>query len=181
MIHSLLKKVLFSLMLIGVAASAAAHTYFFGLTDININSDNKYIEIIHQFTAHDIENTLAEIKQEHFSPEHPNYNRYIQAYFEKHFILERNQKVIQLNWLGFEVKRGQLFVYQESTQESFLANLVVKNTILVDTYSKQINTVNYQDLTSPNILQGSLTYNQSNRVSIISAVKGLNIKKANIH
>jgi hypothetical protein len=181
MSDSLLKKVLFSLMLIGVAASAAAHTYFFGISDININNENKRIEIIHQFTAHDIENTLAEIKQENFSPEHPKYDQYIQAYFEKHFVIKRSHKVIQLNWLGFEIKRGQLFAYQESTHENFLANLVVKNTILVDTYPKQINTVNYQDLTSPNILQGSLTYNQSNRVVIIGAEKGLNISKANIH
>ena len=181
MINSLLKKVLFSLMLIGVAAPAAAHTYFFGITDININSQNKHIEVIHQYTAHDIENTLAELHQEHFSPEHPKYDQYIQTYFENHFTIKRNNQAIQLNWLGFEVKRGQLFVYQESTHANFLINLVVKNSILVDTYPKQMNTVNYQDLTSPNMLQGSLTYNQLTRVAIIDANKGLNINKANIH
>lgn len=51
--------------------------------------------------------------------------------------------------------------------ENFLANLVVKNSILVDTYAKQINTVNYQDLTSPNKLQDSLTYDQSLNVATI--------------
>lgn len=177
MINSFFKKVLISIMLIGVAASAAAHTYFFGLTDINLNSKNKHIEIIHQFTAHDIENTIAEIKQEHFSPEHPKYDEYLQAYFEKHFIMKRNNNAIQLNWLGFEVKRGQLFVYQESTHKNYLDNLVVKNTILVDTYPKQINTVNYQDLTSPNMLQGSLTYDRSLSVDVISTSDNMN--KAN--
>ena len=164
-----LKKTFISIMLIGVAASAAAHTFFFGMTEINLNSQNKHIEIIHQFTAHDIENTIAEIKQTHFSPEHPKYDQYIQAYFEKHFIIERNNKALQLNWLGFEIRRGQLFVYQESTRKNYLANLVVKNTILVDTYPKQINTVNYQDLSSPNKLQGSLTYNQSLNVAVIGS------------
>lgn len=177
MTNSFLKKVLISIMLIGVAAPAAAHTYFFGLTDINLNSQNKHIEIIHQFTAHDIENTIAEIKQEHFSPEHPKYDEYIQAYFEKHFIMQRNNNAVQLNWLGFEVKRGQLFVYQESTHKNYLDNLVVKNTILVDTYPKQINTVNYQDLTSPNMLQGSLTYDRSLSVDVISTSDNMN--KAN--
>ncbi len=166
------RKVLVSIMLIrialiGVAADAAAHTYFFGITEINLNSKTKHIEIIHQFTAHDIENTIAEIKQEHFSPEHPKYDQYIQTYFEKHFMMKRNNKAIQLNWLGFEVKRGQLFAYQESVGKNFLANLVLKNTILVDTYTKQVNTVNYQDLTSPNKLQGSLTYDHSLSVAVI--------------
>lgn len=162
------RKVFISLMLIGVAASAAAHTYFFGITEINLSGQTKHIEIIHQFTAHDVENTIAEIKQEHFSPEHPKYDQYIQAYFEKHFTIKRHNKDVKLNWLGFEIKRGQLFVYQESINENFLINLVVKNTILVDTYPKQINTVNYQDLISPTKLQGSLTYDQLQRVAIIS-------------
>jgi hypothetical protein len=174
-----LKKILISIILVGVAASAAAHTYFFGISDINLNSQNKHIEIIHQFTAHDIENTLAEIKQVHFSPEHPKYDQYIQAYFEQHFILKRNNKTVQLNWLGFEIKRGQLFVYQESTYKNSLANLMVKNTLLTGIYPKQINTVNYQDLSSPNKLQGSLTYDQSLSVAIISTGESLNSNNTN--
>lgn len=63
-----------------------------------------------------------------------------------------------MNWIGFEVRRGQLFAYQESVSENFLTNLVVKNTILVDTYVDQVNTVNYQDLSSANTVQGSLTF-----------------------
>jgi hypothetical protein len=171
MYNVVLKKILISIILVGVAASAAAHTFFFGLTDINLNSQNKHIEIIHQFTAHDIENTLAELKQEHFSPEHPMYDQYIQAYFEKHFSLERNNKAIQLNWLGFEVKRGQLYAYQESTTQNFLTDLVIKNTLLIDTYPKQVNTINYQDLTSAKPLQGSLTYDQSRRVNTITTTE----------
>lgn len=167
MANYLFKKIFISLMLIGAAASAVAHTFFFGITEININSQTKHIEIIHQFTAHDIENTIAEIKQEHFSPEHPKYDKYVQTYFEEHFLIKRQNQTIQLNWIGFEVKRGQLFVYQESNNENFLVNLVVKNTILVDTYPKQTNTVNYQDLTSPTKLQGSLTYDQLQRVAVI--------------
>lgn len=179
MFTSFLQKTFLVIILVGVAASAAAHTFFFGMTEINLNSQSKHIEIIHQFTAHDIENTIAELKQEHFSPEHPEYDQYVQAYFEKHFIIERNNKALQLNWLGFEIRRGQLFVYQESTHKNYLANLVVKNTILVDTYPKQINTVNYQDLTSPHKLQGSLTYNQSINIAIIGNDESLNINKAN--
>ena len=102
--NSLLRKVLLSLLLFGVVASAAAHTYFFGVTELNINSTSNHIEVIHQLTAHDIENAIAEIQQVHFSPEHPQYDEFIKDYIEEHFILERNNKIIEMKWIGFEIK-----------------------------------------------------------------------------
>lgn len=164
-------KILFSILLVGLAAPIAAHTYFFGVSDLIINQKSKHIEVIHQFTAHDIENAIAEINQISFSPEHPKYDELVQSYIEKHFTLQRDNKVINMKWIGFEIKRGQLFAYQESTTQKFLTNLVVKNTILVDTYVKQVNTVNYQDLNSISKKQGSLTFDHSLRVAIITANK----------
>mgnify|MGYP000325726386 CR=1 FL=1 len=169
--NSLLNKILLSVLLVGVAASAAAHTYFFGVTDLTINKTSKHIEVIHQFTAHDIENTIAEEEQVNFSPEHPQYDKLVQNYIEKHFSLQRDNKQIQMIWIGFEVRRGLLFAYQESMAENFLANLVVKNTILVDTYAKQVNTVNYQDFSSIDKVQGSLTFDLSSRVAVVMTNK----------
>ena len=166
-----MSKILLSILLIGVAASTAAHTYFFSVTELNINKTSKHIEVIHQLTAHDIENAIAEIQQVHFSPEHPQYDKLIQDYIEEHFTLERNNKVIKMKWIGFEIKRGQLFTYQESVYKNFLTNLVVKNAILVDTYVKQVNTVNYQSLSPTGIIQGSLTFDQSLKVAKITSSK----------
>lgn len=173
---AIFNKILLSILFAGAATSVAAHTYFFGVTDLTIGKSSKHIEVIHQFTAHDIENTIAEIKQANFSPEHPQYDEFIQSYIEKHFILQRDNKVIEMNWIGFEIKRGQLFAYQESVAENFLTNLVVKNTILVDTYAKQVNTVNYQDLSfaeksSTKKVQGSLTFDHSLKVATITSNK----------
>ncbi len=162
------KKILLSILLFGVAASSAAHTYYFGVTELNFNDKSKHIEVIHQFTAHDIENAIAEIQQVHFSPEHPQYNKFIQDYIEEHFVLEQNDTVIKMNWIGFEVKRGKFFAYQESVSKNHLTNLVVKNSILVDTYTEQVNTVNYQRLNSAGIVQGSLTFDQSLKIAMIT-------------
>lgn len=162
-----LNSILLSVILVGVAVPAAAHTYFFGFTELNINSKSKHIEVIHQFTAHDIENAIAEIKQVSFSPEHPQYDDFIKNYIEKRFVLEQNNHIVKMSWIGVEVKKGQLFAYQESFSESYLTNLLVKNTILVDTYVKQVNTVNYQDRSSANKIEGSLTFDQSVKMSII--------------
>lgn len=169
---ALISKILLSFLLVGLAASAAAHTYFFGVTEINLNKTSKHIEIIHQFTAHDIENTIAESKQINFSPEHRNYDQLIQTYFEKHFSLMRNDNELALNWVGFEVKRGQIFAYQESERVSTLSGLLVKNTILTNTYIKQVNTVNYQDFSlAPKFKhQGSLTFNNHQAIGKIEVL-----------
>lgn len=166
--HITMSKILFCILLMGFSQVSIAHTYFFGVTDIQVNKESQRIEVIHQLTAHDIENTIAETQQVHFSPEHPNYDELIQAYIEDHFVLTRDNNVIEMNWIGFEVKRGHLFAYQESTTKNYLTHLVVKNSILVDTYTEQINTVNYKSFTSTETIMGSLTFNQSVRAAIIT-------------
>ena len=160
-----------ALLLISAVAPATAHTYFFGVSELTINRQNQHIEVIHQFTAHDIENTIAELKQVNFSPEHPQYDQLIQWYIEQHFSLKRSNQIIDLTWIGFEVKRGQLFAYQESNSAQQLTNLQIKNTVLTHTYSEQVNTVNYQDLNSINKIQGSLTFDISSSVAIIKVNK----------
>lgn len=154
---------MFSLLLIGVTASAVAHKYYFGITELSINPKTQHIEIIHQFTAHDIENTIAETKQINFSPEHPKYDEYIKNYFEENFILEQNQKTISLTFIGLEVKVGKMFVYQESKSTHKLSNLVVRNALLINSFEKQVNSVNYDD----GILVGSLTFMQSHQIDKI--------------
>ena len=161
--HNIAYKIFFVLLLSGYGGFASAHKYFFGLTELSVNPNNQTIEIIHQFTAHDLENAIAEQKQEHFSPEHEKYDLYIKQYFDKHFQLDVHKKKISLTWVGLEIIKGKVIVYQEAPYKNKLLGIVVKNDLLVDTYSKQVNTVNYQD----SVLKGSLTFTESNGVAII--------------
>ena len=68
-----LAKRFFFLLLCGLAANALAHRYFFSITDLRLNENTQAIEVIHQITAHDIDNAIAENQQIHFSVAHPNY------------------------------------------------------------------------------------------------------------
>ncbi len=162
------------LVLLGFITPATSHTYFFGVSDLSVNPKTQQLEIIHQFTAHDIENAIAEIKQIHFSPEHKKYDAYVQEYIEQGFQLKNNHTQVELIWLGFEIKSGKIIIYQEANKknnsESFFSELVVKNTILVDTYPRQVNTVNYQgkDKQGKNIY-GSLTFDYKIKVVKITA------------
>jgi hypothetical protein len=154
-------------LLCGVALSSAAHRYFFGLTDLSVNPRTHNIEVIHQFTAHDIDNAIAEQQQIRFSAEHPEYEKLIQNYVEAHFQLidvqDNKKQPIKLNWIGLEVAKGNVYIYQEANFENFLSGLVVKNDLLIDTYPKQVNTVNYKNET----ISGSLTFSKSVKIAII--------------
>ncbi|NQZ86605.1 MAG: hypothetical protein HRT54_03380 [Colwellia sp.] len=168
--NSLFKSFIFCL-LCGVVLSSTAHRYFFGLTDLSVNPKNNNIEVIHQLTAHDIDNAIAEQQQIHFSPEHPAYEKLIQNYVEAHFQLidmrDNKQNVIKLNWIGFEIAKGNVYIYQEANFENYLSGIVVKNDLLVDTYPKQVNTVNYKDGT----IIGSLTFSTSVKTSKIAIIR----------
>ena len=166
MINTLLKLV--SILLFwGVTASAVAHTYFFGLTGLTLDESTNKIEIIHQFTTHDFENAIAESKQINFSPEHKEYEQLIQSYVEEHFILRYLNKNIKTQWVGVEVKRGNIFIYQEAHFKNYLAGLLVKNELLVNTYPKQINTLNFQD----SKIKGSLTFTALQKIMKIESIK----------
>jgi len=151
-------------MLSGAAFSLAAHTYFVGLSELSLNSSSNKIEVIHQLTAHDIENAIAEIKQIQFSPEHQSYERYIQTYVEEHFQLKHSEQAVALNWVGMELVRGKIIVYQEAPFKKLLDGLVVKNALLVNTYSKQVNTVNYRSAE----IKGSLTFTEVQKITKIT-------------
>lgn len=150
-------KLILGLILFGWASTALAHTFFSGLTELSINANSKKIEIIHQFTAHDVENLVAKQQKINFSPEHPKYEELIKQYFEQHFILRRNKNLIKLNWVGLEVRLGKIYTYQESSSGQYLSGLIITNNLLINTYPKQINTVNYQN----QMMKGSLMFSQS--------------------
>lgn len=166
MINKLYKRVSNSFLIIALCALAPfafAHTYFYGITDLSLNNTSNKIEIVHQLTAHDLENAIAETRQVSFSPEHEQYEAFIQLYVEDNFSLEHSGKLLTLNWVGFEVKQGQAFIYQEVPFENFLAGLLVKNELLVNTYSKQVNILNFQGSQT----KGSLTFNTLQKAIII--------------
>ena len=146
--------------MIGLSTNSFAHKYFVAITDLTINTINQQLEVIHTLSAHDIENEIAEKKQINFSVSHTRYEKYIYQYLAQHFEIKYKNIKVNLNNIGIERVKGKLVVYQESKKQSFLYGLLVKNDLLVDTYAKQINTVNYQD----SAIKGSLTFDKRHRI-----------------
>ncbi len=163
MLLSIAKRV-FVLLLCGLAANAVAHRYFFSISDLSLNDTTQSIEVIHQITAHDIDNAIAESKQIHFSVAHPEYENFIRQYLEAHFQLQYQDQVIPLTWVGFEINKGNVFLYQEAEYKHSLVGLTITNSLLIESYKKQVNTVNFHDKT----IKGSLTFNKSGTIKSIA-------------
>ena len=159
-----LAKRFFVLLLCGLAASALAHRYFFSITDITLNERTHSIEVIHQITAHDIDNAIAEEKQIHFSVAHPEYDNIIRQYVEANFQLEYQGQVLPLSWVGLEINKGNIFIYQETVFKHALLGLKITNSLLIEHYNKQVNTVNFHDKS----IKGSLTFDKSVIINHIS-------------
>ena len=60
----------------------------------------------------------------------------LKAYLEQHFQLNANHKKLILNGVGLELNKAKVTIYQSVNRQNFLSGLVVKNEILVDTYTK---------------------------------------------
>jgi hypothetical protein len=151
----------------GSIATASAHRYFFGITDLTLNEQSNHLEIVHQFSAHDLENLIAQQKNIKFSPEHPQYEALIADYFAHHFSIQTNNKIVKLNWIGFEFNQDLIVVYQESEYFDADTPVSITNTLLTNTYPKQINTVNYLIKNK----YGSLTFNSKTPVTKINLNK----------
>lgn len=154
-------------LICGVAASAAAHRYFFSITDFKLNTNAQSLEVIHQITAHDFDNAIAENKQIHFSSAHPQYDEYAKSYLEAHFQAYDKDQQIVLNWVGLEINKGNIFIYQEAPFNGKFTDIKIKNTILIDNYKQQVNTVNFRD----NTIKGSLTFTKSATINKIEQNK----------
>ena len=54
----MIKLVAAIVFLFALIPSVSAHRYFFGLTEISANKNTQAIEIIHQYTLHDVQQVL---------------------------------------------------------------------------------------------------------------------------
>jgi len=141
-------------ILVGLTHLALAHTYFFGISDLQLNPKTNHIEIIHQLTLHDIDFILKDTLSEEAFSNQKEYELGLKHYIEKRFRLYSGENQLTPQWIGFEISFGQIIIYQEVSETFDKNNLWVENMIIADYFPKQINTLNYKIEKST----GSLTF-----------------------
>jgi len=142
------RKALWLLAILGLMMQlppAAAHKYFFGLTEISYNSRSNSVEVVHQYTLHDIQRAMTKQFGRDFRIDQPAAEQKLRKWVAKHFqLFDSSDQNVRLNWVGFEADFQNIWFYQELAQEKpdFCA-WKVRNSLLMESFPAQVNTVNF--------------------------------------
>ncbi|MDV6315863.1 DUF6702 family protein [Idiomarina sp. HP20-50] len=140
------KIVLALTLLFALIPTVSAHRYFFGLTEISANENTGAVEIVHQYTLHDLQQALKKRFDKDFRLDQGNAEKKIRQWVNENFKLTSAQgKDITPNWVGFEADFQKIWIYQEVPKRDNLCEWEVSNTLLMDSFSAQVNTINVVD------------------------------------
>lgn len=133
-------------VLFALIPPVSAHRYFFGLIEVKANPHTQAIEIVHQYTLHDVQYALKKRLGKTFRLDSDNAEKQIRQWVEKHVTLTNTQHDnVQPHWVGFEADYQKIWIYQEIQNHDNLCHWTFSNTLLMDSFSAQVNTVNVID------------------------------------
>lgn len=125
-----------------VTATAMAHNYHMGLADIGYNADTGNTEIVHTYTAHDVEALLTKLHGRQFDLGLEEDQEALRRYLDKRFVLTVNGRRVPLQWVGIKASADTITVYQQIDRTALPSGAVLANGVLTDFLPGQINTVN---------------------------------------
>ena len=125
-----------------LSGAAGAHNYHMGMADIGYNAATGNTEIVHTYTAHDIEALLTNLYGRQFDLGTEEDQQALRRYLDKRFVLTANGKRLPLQWVGVKADADTITVFQQIDRTALPAGTTLKNGVLTDFLPTQINTVN---------------------------------------
>ena len=136
-------KLLCVALLLCVSTAASAHRFHFGMTDISYNERTNSTEIVHTYTAHDIEALLLNLYQRQFDLSDPEDQDVLRNYVERQFWLAAQDATrLPARWIGMTVDANSVVIYQEIENTPLARAATIRQGVLVDFLPEQVNTVN---------------------------------------
>lgn len=133
-------------LFLALIPSVSAHRYFFGLTEISSNQNTQAIEIVHQYTLHDVQQALKKRLGKEFRLEQNDTEKQIRDWVNEKFQLTDSQgEAVIPSWVGFEADYQKIWIYQEVPKRDNLCRWNLSNTLLMNSFSAQVNTINVVD------------------------------------
>lgn len=123
----------------------AKHPFYIAVTEINLNTSDKTLEVSCKMFADDLEQTLE--KRNHAEldisaeKDKGKFDSYIPAYIRSHLSLAIDGKAASLSYIGFEKEKESAYCYFQVDNVSSLKKLEVNDSILHDFTSDQINII----------------------------------------
>ena len=124
------------------------HPNHISYTEIFYNSETNKYEISIKVIPDDFENALKKNNCTNVDliggSEDTATNKCVENYLQNHFTIQIQKKKIKLNFLGFEFKEKELYLYLESEKLSEPKQLEIKNDILFEETKIQMNIIRYK-------------------------------------
>jgi hypothetical protein len=130
-------------LLLCVSTAASAHRFHFGMTDISYNERTRSTEIVHTYTAHDIDALLLNLYQRQFDLSDREDQDVLRKYVERQFWLAgQDGKRLPARWIGMTVDANSVVIYQEIDNTPLSRAATIRQGVLIDFLPEQVNTVN---------------------------------------
>jgi hypothetical protein len=154
------------LCLCSFSYSASAHKFYVSTSQIEYNQQEKNAEIIIRIFADDLENALGKRAGRSVKiGQTEDFDKLALAYLRDTFELRnRSGQIVKLNWVGKEVQTDMVWIYVEAKMPEGLSGAQLRNRILFEMFSEQVNIVN----TKFNGKQTGLMYQQGDKFKSIT-------------
>ena len=121
------------------------HPFYIAVTEINLNTSDKTLEVSCKMFADDLEQTIEKNNHAQLDissdKDKANFDKYIPAYIKTHLGLKIDGKTGNLSYIGFEKDKESAFCYFQVDNISSLRKLDVFDSLLQDFTTDQINII----------------------------------------
>jgi len=123
------------------------HPFYISLTEIRYNNTNQSLEIAQKIFWDDLEVALGDkykTKVDFLNTQ----NKAVLEEMVKDYLLEKNQikvngQVVNLSYLGYEIKEEAAWFYMEATNVPLPKLVEIKNEVLIQNFDGQQNIINF--------------------------------------
>ena len=142
------------------SAAAQAHNFHVGLTEISFNPRTGSTEVVHTYTAHDVEALLMKLYRRDIDLGRDEDQALFRRYLEQQFRITVDGKALPLRWVGMQATADSIQVFQEIEQAELPPGALLLDGVLTDLVPQQVNNVN---VSAPGRPAASIVFNRERR------------------
>jgi hypothetical protein len=127
------------------AHKVSPHPFYIAVTEINLNTADKTLEVSCKMFADDLEQTIE--KNNHTSldisaeKDKGSFDKFIPAYVKSHLAIAVDGKKTNLSYIGYEKDKESAYCYFQIENILALKKIDIYNSLLHDFTSEQINII----------------------------------------
>jgi hypothetical protein len=125
--------------------SVSKHPFYISVTEINLNTSDKTLEVSCKMFADDLEQVIEKNNHTQLDissgKDKARFDSYISAYVKNHLSISVDGKTGNLSYIGFEKESESAYCYFQVEHISSLKKIDISNSLLHDYTSDQVNII----------------------------------------